>query len=106
MTDPDQAAKPELSREETAHYIRSIWEALLAPKWKRDDLIDLGKAIYAKCPLVELDDDLFARFMPNLAAMAEKLHLALGRKPAPKAIAPVPAPAPIPVPTPKEEDHG
>jgi hypothetical protein len=70
MTDP---SKPKQSKEETAFYIKAFWDAMLAPKWLRDDLIELGKAVYAKEPLAALDDALFARLMPHLIEMATVL---------------------------------
>lgn len=70
--------KTELSKEDMALLIRSLWEALLAPAWKKDDLIELGKLIFAKVSLKHVDDDLFGRLLPNLTAAAAALgHLLL-----------------------------
>jgi hypothetical protein len=77
MTDP---STPKQSKEETAFYIKAFWDAMLAPKWLRDDLIELGKAVYAKEPLATLDDALFARLMPHLVEMANVLGAQIAKK--------------------------
>lgn len=60
----------ELSPEESAFFIKAIWEALIAPSWTRDDLIELGKVIFAKIPLGRLPDQQFAKLLPYLKTMA------------------------------------
>jgi hypothetical protein len=67
----------ELSKEELALLIRSMWESLLAPAWGRNDLIDLGKLIFAKVPLKDVDAQTFARLMPHLKTLAQKLAVLL-----------------------------
>lgn len=57
-----------------ARNIRALWEALLAPNWNKDDLVDLGKAVYARTPLKELDPTKFDRLLPHLIAVTEKLE--------------------------------
>jgi hypothetical protein len=63
-----------LTREETAFFVRATWEALLAPLWLRNDLIDLGKAVHAKTPLAQLDARLFERLLPHLTLVAQVLQ--------------------------------
>jgi hypothetical protein len=67
-------ASTPLSKEETAFFIRAVWEALLSPLWLRNDLIDLGKAVHAKTPLAELDARLFERLLPHLTLVAQVLQ--------------------------------
>lgn len=98
MTDP---SKPEQSKEETAFYIKAFWDAMLAPKWLRDDLIELGKAVYAKEPLATLDDALFARLMPHLVQMAHVLGSLVAHH-----NKSIPAPLAPPAPVEKEEKNG
>ena len=43
-----------LTREEQAFFIKSFWEASMAPDWTNDPLIELGKAVGAKIPLQRL----------------------------------------------------
>jgi hypothetical protein len=94
-------ARTALSKEETALLIRATWEALLAPAWLRNDLIELGKLIFAKVPLREVDEELFERLLPHLTTVAESLGQHLLRPPAREAAPPAPtAPRPVPVATP------
>jgi hypothetical protein len=79
----------EISREDLAFYMKSIWDALLAPSSSRDDLIELGKAIYAKTPLGKLSDQQFEQLFPLLSTMAQ--HLARSIKQRPTAPSPTPA---------------
>ena len=57
-----------------ASNIRAVWEALLAPKWGKDDLIDLGKAIYARKSLKDIDPRKFDGLLPHLIAIVEVLE--------------------------------
>lgn len=98
-TDP---SPPPLTTAETAYLIRSLWEALLAPKWDastRKDLQKLGEALYSGKTLKQLDNDLYDRLLPHLKIVATSLGRSL-QKTAPTADA---APA-----APREEnpDHG
>jgi hypothetical protein len=54
--------------------IRAVWDALLAPKWDRDVLINLGKALYARRPLKDLDTKLFDELLPRLVEIVERLE--------------------------------
>jgi hypothetical protein len=54
--------------------IRAVWEALLAPKWDKDVLINLGKALYARRPLKDLDAGLFNELLPRLVEVVERLE--------------------------------
>jgi hypothetical protein len=74
MSDPTkQPEVPALSREESAFFIKTIWEALLAPAWTRDDLIELGKVIFTKIPLNHLPDQTFSKLLPYLQTMANTM---------------------------------
>lgn len=53
-----------------ASNIRAIWEALLAPQWTRNQLIELGKSVYARKPLKDLDPKLFDELLPRLVEIA------------------------------------
>lgn len=79
MPEVQPPANPAMSREDIAFFINAIWSSFLAPEWLRDDLIELGKAVYAKTTLAKLDDKKFAQLLPFLTKMAEsmgtKLHV-------------------------------
>lgn len=63
-----------LSNEEKALLMKSIWKALLAPNWTKDDLIALGKLIFAKTPLSKIPDrEYFDMVQPQLLKVAEAL---------------------------------
>ena len=66
---------PVLTKEERAFLVKNLWEALQVPSWTKDDLIDLGKAIFAKKTLREMgvDEKLFARIFPLLVKIADHL---------------------------------
>jgi hypothetical protein len=70
---PDTQLPPVLSREEIAWFIRSTWEALLKPNWKRSDLIDLGMAVFAKTTLAKMDQKKMGELLPYLSIVAEEL---------------------------------
>ncbi len=81
----------QVSREDVAFYMKSIWDALSTPTWTRDGLIELGKAIYAKTPLGKLTDRQFEQLFPQLSAMAQHLAASVAQRPA---APPAPPPAP------------
>jgi hypothetical protein len=93
---PEQATTPQAQptkeqKEEMAGLIRAIWEALLLPDWQSKDLIELGKLIYAKVPLRDVDPELFQRLLPNLSACARQLSTRVTlRRPAAPPAAPQP----------------
>ena len=66
---------PVLTKEERAFLVKNLWEALQVPSWTKDDLIELGKAIFAKKTLREMgvDEKLFARIFPLLVKIADHL---------------------------------
>ena len=57
-----------------ANNIRAVWDALLAPSWNKDELIELGKAIYARRALKDLDAKQFDKLLPHLSAIVERLE--------------------------------
>jgi hypothetical protein len=67
-----------LTKEDTAFFIRNLWESLITPTWTRDDIIELGKAVFAKIPLSKLDDKKFNQLLPYLSEMsgylAHRIH--------------------------------
>jgi hypothetical protein len=100
---------PTLSKEEQAFLMKALWESLQVPSWNRDDLIDLGKLIFAKKSLKEIasqDEKKFARLFPHLVAMVNHLGAkimeatiaAQAQQAATVASQPVQAPAPSPPP--------
>lgn len=99
MPDPNK-----MSREDIAFYIRAMWTALLTPKWLRDDLINLGKAVFAKEALASMDDALFAKMIPHLTEMATVLGSQVAKKIAHDQSAASAAPA-APTATPAEKDE-
>ena len=109
-----------LTKEELAYLIKEVWEALQSPSWSRDDMIEFGKAIFAKTPLKDLEPKRFNQLLPFLKIIAEHLGIKLKEAilPAPpqatgtqEAPAPTPTPpqaagtqeAPAPAPTPPNE---
>ena len=62
-----------MSKEDTAFFVKTIWEALLIPSWTKDDLIELGKAVFAKVALAKLDNQRFERLLPFLVKISEIL---------------------------------
>jgi hypothetical protein len=105
-----------LSKEDTAFLIRSFWEALLGPNWLRNDLIELGKLVFAKVRLKDVEPELFQRLLPHLNTIANslgpkmlKLRTQYGAAAAPaaspataapKSTPPAPSPAPPAPPAP------
>jgi hypothetical protein len=75
MTEPKPTREEPftLTREDTAFFIRNLWEALITPTWTRDDIIELGKSVFAKIPLSKLDDKKFNQLLPYLTKMSECL---------------------------------
>jgi hypothetical protein len=76
---PDEISA--LSNKNKAKIIRAHWKAMLEPPWTSDDLIDLGKALFAKTKLEDLarqDEAKFNRLLPLLDKMAECLWTELG----------------------------
>jgi hypothetical protein len=69
----DTSPTEPLSKEETAFLIRSFWEALLGPAWLKDDLIALGKLVFAKVRIRDIDPEMFQRLLPHLTAIANSL---------------------------------
>jgi len=109
----EQAGRPKdvpLSKEDTAFFMRSYYEAISAPSWKRSDIISFGTAVRDKVPLAKLGDGELKTFMPYLQVIAQKLgglvikqaeasRPAPAQPPAPPApAAPKPAAAPQPTP--------
>ena len=78
-----------LTREEQAFLIKVQWEALQAPSWTRDDIIEFGKAIYAKTALKDLDPKKFNQLFPFLKQITD--HLGIKLK---EAVLPAPPQAP------------
>jgi hypothetical protein len=99
---PKEGLRPEtaLSREDTAFFMRSYYEAISAPSWKRADLIAFGTTIRDKVPLAKLDESQMKVFMPYLLKISQRLgslviRQAEANRPAPAPPAP---PAPVQVP--------
>lgn len=53
--------------------IHKLWTALIAPSWRADDLIDLGKAIHASVPLKDMPDARLNRLLPYLSQISTQL---------------------------------
>jgi hypothetical protein len=64
----------EQDRKTRAANIRAVWEALLSPRWDRNIRIDLGKALYARRSLKDLETELFERLLPRLVEIVEVLE--------------------------------
>jgi hypothetical protein len=81
MQDQSKEARPEPSKADLAKIIKMFWEALLTPQWYRNDLIDLGKLVFAKVPLGKIDPALIARLLPPLTEVAREIHRQLIQPP-------------------------
>lgn len=73
MSDNKSTEPPTMSKEDIAFFVRNIWESLLEPSWSRDDIIEFGKAVFAKTPLAKIPDDKFEKLLPYLSKIAESL---------------------------------
>lgn len=69
-----------LSKEEKAFLIKALWKALEAPSWAKDDLIELGKAIFSKQTLKDMPDERFELIYPNLVKVVESLGAQLAEQ--------------------------
>ena len=56
----------EMTAEEKKFLMVTLWEALTAPKWTKDPLIDFGKAIFSKKALKDMNDKEFNQVFPFL----------------------------------------
>jgi len=72
---PDQALaeKTKQQQQRLSLAIKTFWAALTRPNWTSDDLIALGKAVYAKQPLAALDEAVFQRIFPHLQSIGTDL---------------------------------
>jgi hypothetical protein len=62
----------ELTQTEQAFLIKSLWSALSSPNWQKDDLIEMGKCLWAKTKLKDIPEKTFARLLPNLTMVANE----------------------------------
>jgi len=92
-----------IEKDEVAFLIRTIWDALCAPAWNKDDLIELGKCVFARLPLAKIGDRQFEVLFPYLTTIANQVGLVMlnqgdkfGASPAPTS-APNPTPASPPL---------
>jgi len=87
MIDSPAAPSPELTltRDESAFFMKAFWKALVAPKWPRGLIIELGKLVHARKPLTAFSQEELGAFLPNLRVMAntfgETLLEQIGQKP-------------------------
>jgi hypothetical protein len=70
MTKPSEEI---MTKEERVFLMKAIWTALSKPKWTKDDLIDFGKALFARQSLHEMSEKLFARIYPFLLEITDAL---------------------------------
>lgn len=70
----------EMTREEKKFLMTSLWEALIGQKWTKDDLIDFGKAIFAKLTLQDMDERTFAKIFPHLSGVVVNLGTLLRKE--------------------------
>jgi len=80
MADEKEAPAEEISKDEMKFLVKTIWKVLQAPSWSKDSLITLGKAIFAKKTLKEMDDKAFNEIWPHIKVMAETLNSTLGEE--------------------------
>jgi hypothetical protein len=79
----------EPTKEEIANRIRTLWSALIVPKWTYDELVALGKMVYSKIALAKIDPDVMKLLLPKLTQVARHIKLT---KPTPAATPPEPTP--------------
>jgi len=110
MEEAEKLKPGPLSREEIAYYIKAMWDADLKPNWEKDDLIDLGMAVFTKTTLAKIDQKKLGKLLPSLSIAAEAFGQQVAAKFAAKfdpiiamltPVAPIevasePAPAPTP----------
>lgn len=79
---PTENTKEEsqLSKEEKAFLMKALWKALQSPTWTKDELVELGKAIFAKESLGKMADKRFEIIYPNLVAIVESLGAQLAEQ--------------------------
>lgn len=73
MAEEKEAPAREIPKDEMAFLVKTLWRSLQAPAWTKDGLITLGKLIFSKKSLKEMDDKTFAEIWPHLKVMAETL---------------------------------
>jgi hypothetical protein len=76
----EKTPEPEMTKEEKRFLIRALWDALLAPRWTKDALVDFGMAIFSKKTLKEMDDKIFDKIFPFLETITTKLWQLLGNE--------------------------
>ena len=81
-----------LTQEESAFLIKALWEGLITPAWTSDELIALGKAVYAKTKLSSMEPELLGRLLPHLKTIASVLAAKVSSAPATPASPPAPQP--------------
>jgi hypothetical protein len=77
MAEEKEAPAHEISKEDMKFLVKTIWKVLQAPSWSKDSLITLGKAIFTKTSLKEMDDKVFNEIWPHIKVMAETLDGAM-----------------------------
>jgi hypothetical protein len=70
MSEP---TKTDLTKEERAFMLKTVWEALQSAPWTKDSIIEFGKAIFSKLPLKSLDEKKFEIVFPNLLRVSDDL---------------------------------
>jgi hypothetical protein len=72
-TETDKEEESTLSKEEKAFLMKALWRALQSPAWTKDELVELGKAIFVKETLGKMTDKRFEIIYPNLVKIVESL---------------------------------
>jgi hypothetical protein len=80
MQDEKETPAEEISKDEMKFLVKTIWKVLQAPSWSKDSLITLGKAIFSKKTLKEMDDKAFNEIWPHIKVMAETLNSTLSEE--------------------------
>ena len=77
---PPPPPSDEMTTEEKSFLMKALWASLIEPKWTKDDLIDFGKAIFAKKGFKEMSDAEFAKVFPFLTQITANLGKRLMEK--------------------------
>jgi len=79
-TNGTTADASEMTKEEKSFLMLALWDALIEPKWTKDDLIDFGKAIFTKKKLKDMTDAEFGKVFPFLTNITVELGRKLTKK--------------------------
>jgi uncharacterized protein (DUF2126 family) len=72
---PEEKQAP--SNAQMKFLVHALWRCFQAPAWTKDSLITLGKVVFAKTSLKDMNEKAFGEIWPHLKVMAETLDTTL-----------------------------